>query len=68
MSHTATSAQRQVSEATRLAMIAIFGCGDPECFKCYPSTTSVHDVSEDWRPSDTEIMRHMYGDCNCPDK
>ena len=58
MSHTATSAQRQVSEATRLAMIAIFGCGDPECFKCYPSTTSVHDV--------TENDLNLWGNNICP--
>ena len=33
----ATNAQRQASEATRLAMIATMGCGNPECADCYPS-------------------------------
>lgn len=46
----ATSAQRQASEATRLAMYAVMGCGVPECYKCYPSTT----VPE---PSYAEIIR-----------
>jgi len=75
MSHTATSAQRQASEATRLAMIAIFGCGDPECFKCYPSTTSVHnfDRNHEHCTDRTGInyvscmsLAHCPSICDCP--
>lgn len=62
MSHLATSAQRQASEATRLAMYAIMGCGRPECFVCYPSTTvaepsyndMVRDEQEAWEAEQNE--------------